>query len=138
VSDSYDIQQRGGVALVTLAGAADLIGTVLELDPGDGWRALSADKVKIGDYPTRKQAAEATAGYWRRYNEGATECSPTSPRQLARELHRLRGHSSPVKQQVNWLCECTRDANLLNLTDWLRDVVEALGGRFPEGGLSRG
>ena len=128
----YDIHQNADAAYVSLVGETGIIGTAVALDKGRGWQVTAHDGVDLGTAPTRHDAALRAVTDWRMRFEGAEACSPTSTTALARELHWKRGHTRAVKAQRNWFCECPRDANLLNSTQWLRDVVETLGGTFPE------
>lgn len=125
----YDIKELGDVATITLAGTDATLGAVHRGD--GGWAAVAMDFAPLGEAKTRSAAAELVVTDWRRRFEGAAVCSPTSTMALARELHRGRAHSSPVRRQRNWLCACNRDANELHRTQWLRDVVTVLGGTFP-------
>lgn len=127
----YDIIQQRCSATLTLAGTDAVIGTVHERE--GRWSAVAVDYRDIGDAPSRSDAADLVLADWQQRFQGAPVCSPTSTMALARELHQRRGHLSPVRRQRNWLCDCGRDAALLDSTHWLRDVVEALGGTFPAG-----
>lgn len=128
----YDIHQNADTAYVRLAGSPGIIGTALALDKGRGWQVTGADGTDLGVAPTRHDAALRAVADWRMRFEGAEACSPTSTMALARELHWARGHTRAVKAQRNWFCECPRDANLFNSTQWLKDVVEVLGGTYRE------
>lgn len=126
----YDIHQNADIAYVRLAGSPGIIGTAFALDNGRGWHVTASDSTDLGTAPTRHDAALRIVADWRKRFEGAEPCSPTSTMALARELHWARGHTRSVKAQRNWLCECSRDANLFNSTQWLKDVVSVLGGTY--------
>lgn len=128
----YDIHQNADTAHISLAGFPGIIGTATALDKGRGWRVVAHDAVDLGTVTTRRAAAERAHADWLKRFEGAEKVSPTSTMALARELHWRRKHSSPTRAQRNWLCECNRDAVEFSRTRWLRDVVERLGGTFPE------
>lgn len=126
----YDIRQVGDTATLSLAGTDEVLGTVS--GEGSSWRAVALDHAELGEHRSRADAADAVLADWGHRFEGATVPSPTSTMALARELHRRREHVSPARTQRSWLCDCNRDASELNQTQWLRDVVETLGGTFPK------
>lgn len=134
----YDIHQNADTAHVSIVGDPGIIGTATALDKGRGWQVTAHDDTDLGVAPTRHDAAELAVADWKMRFEGAEACSPTSTMALARELHWARGHTRAVKAQRNWFCECPRDANLFNGTQWLKDVVAVLGGTYREAGSGNG
>lgn len=129
-ASTYDIREYQGVATLLLPDTDAVIGSVQRNDRV--WVATALDYVPLRAGGSRAEAADIVFADWQCRFEGAPVCSPTSAMALARELHRLRGHRSPVRRQVNWLCQCNSDARMVNGTRWLRGVVETLGGTFPK------
>lgn len=125
-----DVIERDGIATVTLAGTDTTVTSLHRR--GHQWVVVALDGRERGTADTRSAAADLGRRDWEKRFDGAQPCSPTSTMALARELHLRRGCGGYVRRQVNWLCHCNRDAHELNDTQWLKDVVTALGGAFPD------